>query len=174
PPRLTTINPDYTVNKERPFEIHADVWPHLRRLLEEAEEDGVDLRVASSFRSFGTQSSLKSAYVTTYGAGTANRFSADQGYSEHQLGTTVDFSTSKLGGDFSKFETTPAYAWLTKEAHKYGFVLSYPKNNAYYQHEPWHWRFVGIDLARKLQEEGKHFYDLDQRELDSYLVKIFD
>ena len=108
-----------------------------------------------------------------YGSG-ANKFSADQGYSEHQLGTTVDFTTPDIGAGFSKFETTAAYTWLTDNAYKYGFALSYPKNNAYYQFEPWHWRFVGVELATKLHNDNMYFYDLNQRIIDTYLVYIFD
>jgi hypothetical protein len=52
-------------------------------------------------------------------------------------------------------------------------VLSYPKNNSYYVYEPWHWRFVGVVLSSKLRQEGKNFYDLDQREIDNYLIDIF-
>jgi D-alanyl-D-alanine carboxypeptidase len=110
----------------------------------------------------------------TYGAGTANQFSADQGYSEHQLGTTVDFTTSSVGATFSGFEDTESYRWLRDEAHRYGFVLSYPPNNSYYQFEPWHWRFVGVDLAQDLHQDDTYFYDLDQREINEYLITLFD
>ena len=72
------------------------------------------------------------------------------------------------------FEKTPAFTWLKENAHDYGFILSYPKGNLYYQYEPWHWRFVGEDLAEDLFEDGKEFYELDQREIDEYLVDIFD
>ncbi|OHB11524.1 MAG: hypothetical protein A3H60_01405 [Candidatus Zambryskibacteria bacterium RIFCSPLOWO2_02_FULL_44_12b] len=130
--------------------------------------------IASAFRSFETQASLKSEYRVVYGAGTANQFSADQGYSEHQLGTAMDFTTPSVGGAFSKFPADPAYDWLQDNAHKYGFVLSYPENNSYYKFEPWHWRFVGVALATFLHGEGKYFYDLDQREIDTYLIKLFD
>lgn len=153
--------------------IQRDVYPHLVDLLEDAEDDKVPLLIVSAFRSFDEQKSLKGAYSVTYGSG-ANTFSADQGYSEHQLGTTVDFTTSELGGGLTGFENTPAYTWLRENAHKYGFVLSYPPNNAYYTFEPWHWRFVGIELARDLHNDGKYFYDADQREIDKYLVSIFD
>jgi D-alanyl-D-alanine carboxypeptidase len=74
----------------------------------------------------------------------------------------------------NNFETTPAYEWLVKNAYKFGFALSYPKDNAYYIFEPWHWRFVGTDLARKLHRDGKSFYDLEQREIDEYLISLFD
>jgi D-alanyl-D-alanine carboxypeptidase len=109
----------------------------------------------------------------TYGTG-ANKFSADQGYSEHQLGTAVDFTTEELGADFSDFEDTDAYQWLLANAHRYGFILSYPKGNKYYIFEPWHWRFVGIRLAEELHATGKYFYDMDQRFIDNYLISIFD
>jgi len=174
PPRLTEIDKKYVYEKDRTLMIHADVWPKLESLLGAAAADGTPLLISSAFRSFGEQSGLKSSYSFTYGAGTANQFSADQGYSEHQLGTTVDFTTEKTGGSFSLFKSTDAYKWLLKNAYKYGFVLSYPENNTYYQFEPWHWRFVGVALAKTLHEENKYFYDLDQREIDKYLVNIFD
>lgn len=173
PGSLATITPEYLFAKEKPLFIHANVAGYLDRLLDAATSTGTPLVVLSAYRSFGTQAQLKSTYVTTYGSG-ANKFSAEQGYSEHQLGTTVDLATPLLGVADLRFEKTPAYLWLTQHAHKYGFVLSYPKLNAYYQFEPWHWRFVGVFLATKLHDEGKYFYDMDQREIDTYLVNIFD
>ena len=173
PSRLVDINRDLVYEGTTNFLIQADVWPHLERLLRDARANGIELLVASAFRSFDTQASLKAGYTFTYGSG-SNQFSADQGYSEHQLGTSVDFTTPAVGGVFSKFEADEAYKWLTDNAYRYGFVLSYPKGNAYYKFEPWHWRFVGIELATYLHNEGKFFYELDQRELDTYLVKLFD
>ena len=154
--------------------IHGDVWQFLKKLLEDARSNDIELLIASAFRSFDTQASLKSEYKVIYGAGTANQFSADQGYSEHQLGTSVDFTTLEVGAIFSKFQKDPAYEWLKNNAYKYGFILSYPEKNVYYKFEPWHWRFVGVDLATYLHNEGKYFYDLDQREIDTYLIKLFD
>lgn len=178
PARLSRIEPAYMYDVKTPkrdLQIHTSVWPHLKDVIDAADKAvGNDLLVISAYRSFGTQEELKSQYVTTYGAGTANRFSADQGYSEHQLGTTVDFTTAKTGVDWNMFETIAVFAWLTKNAHTYGFTLSYPKTNTYYTYEPWHWRFVGKEFATHLYNEGKHFYDIDQREIDKYLVSIFD
>ncbi len=173
PPRLAEIDSDLVLNKERTLQIHANVEDHLEDMVEAAADDEVTLKIVSAFRSFDTQAALKSGYKVTYGAG-ANKFSADQGYSEHQLGTTVDITTPALPSLSLSFEKTAGYEWLTENAHKYGFVLSYPKGNSYYQFEPWHWRFVGVELARDLHEENKYFYDLDQREINTYLVSIFD
>jgi len=173
PAKLADIEKEYINNGSVNYQINSDVWPYLKNLLDAAKSDGVDLKVASAYRSFQTQSALKSAYTVSYGSG-ANRFSADQGYSEHQLGTAVDFTTTKLGSAFSAFGSDPAYKWLQSNAHNYGFILSYPPNNKFYKFEPWHWRYVGRELATRLYEEGKYFYDLDQREIDEYLVKLFD
>ncbi len=174
PPRTEQIDPEYTRNGVRDLYLHADVIPHLENLLEKAKGDGMSLKIASAFRSFDTQEVLKTGYTITYGAGTANQFSADQGYSEHQLGTTVDFTTPALGNGLVGFHNTPEFKWLKENAYRYGFILSYPENNTYYQYEPWHWRFVGRDLARYLNREEINFYDLDQRTIDEYLVNIFD
>ncbi len=168
-----TIPSSYTYGTEKEKMISADVWPFLQKLLDDANAVNIDLKVASAFRSFDTQSSLKSAYKVTYGSG-ANKFSADQGYSEHQLGTTVDFTTTRLGANFSAFEKTGSFIWLTENAYQYGFILSYPKKNVHYIFEPWHFRFVGKALAKRLHNENKNFYDLPQREIDEYLVSIFD
>ncbi len=153
--------------------ISGQVWPFLKDLLEAAADEDIDLRVISGFRSFGTQAALKASYKITYGAG-ANAFSADQGYSEHQLGAAVDFTTPTIGSSFTGFDASNAFAWLEENAYRYGFILSYPAGNTFYQYEPWHWRFVGKELATDLHKDQKHFYDLDQRTLDTYLINIFD
>ncbi len=174
PAKLANIDSQYLYRQETPLLINADINPFLNRLLTDASDDDINLLIISAFRSFGVQESLKTGYKVIYGAGTANQFSADQGYSEHQLGTTIDFTTPEVAGTFVGFEEAPAYEWLQDNAHRYGFVLSYPDGNAYYQFEPWHWRFVGVDLATELKKQGKFFYDLDQREINEYLGVMFD
>lgn len=173
PPELANVDEQYVWGENREVEVHDSVWPYLEDMLLDAAEDDINLYVVSGYRSFGEQSSLKSNYKVLYGSG-ANQFSADQGYSEHQLGTTVDLTTEVSGGGFTNFDKTTAYAWLQENAYRYGFILSYPKDNSYYVFEPWHWRFVGRKLARKLHRDELNFYDLDQRVIDEYLISIFD
>lgn len=173
PEMFVRIDSKYTYDTKDDYLIYERIWPFLEKLMIAAEGAGIDIKIISAYRSFGKQSELKSSYTFVYGTG-ANKFSADQGYSEHQLGTTVDFTDSKTGASFSGFEKTAAYKWLIENAYNYGFILSYPENNNYYQFEPWHWRFVGRSLADRLNREGKHFYDLDQRDIDQYLISFFD
>ena len=175
PEQLTSIDPKYLFNSASGLLIHTGVYPHLQSLINSANASGLmHLQVISAYRSFGTQSTLKASYKVIYGTTKANQFSADQGYSEHQLGTAVDFTTPTVGASFDGFENSQEYAWLSANAYQYGFILSYPPNNKYYEFEPWHWRFVGVALATKLHNENKYFYDYDQHEIDTYLAQIFD
>jgi LAS superfamily LD-carboxypeptidase LdcB len=174
PARLSEIPSDYEYSNNKQLLIQSDVLPHLLSMIDAATSTGIKLYAFSAYRSFAEQKALKSEYSIVYGAGTANSFSADQGYSEHQLGTALDMITSGLGGVLDGFDGTNAYQWMLSNAYKYGFVLSYPKDNGYYVFEPWHWRFVGIKLATDLHNQGKTFYGMDQRTIDTYLVDIFD
>jgi len=177
PESTTTIDAKYVFDTERQQSFLTKAYPYLQRMMDDAASSSVQLKIISAYRSFGQQAALKAEYKMTYGSG-ANAFSADQGYSEHQLGTAVDLTTQKIGDDFSNakggFDGSDGYKWMADNAYKYGFILSYPKGNTYYQYEPWHWRFVGTALATRLHNDGKNFYDLDQREIDGYLALIFD
>ena len=174
PAELSEIKNKYLYSEARTQFVHSGVINHLTQMLDHARKSNITLYVKSSYRSFNQQDHAKAAYVTQFGEDGANQFSADQGYSEHQLGTTVDLITTGLGGELDGFESTLAYPWLTVNAHKYGFILSYPRNNEFYVFEPWHWRFVGVELATKLHLENRRFYDLGQREIDEYIAKLFN
>ena len=173
PERLKQIDNEYILAGKKDQYFHAEAVDYLIDMIDDAKEDGIDLKIVSAYRSFDEQMAVKDQYSQIYGSG-ANTFSADQGYSEHQLGTTVDLTITEVGGAYTSFAKTPAYSWLLEHAHRYGFALSYPENNSYYIFEPWHWRFIGIDLARDLHRQEAFFYDWDQRKIDEYLVSIFD
>lgn len=175
PVHLSVLQQQYVYSNVDKESFSTEAEPFLKKLLDSAKADGVTFYVDSAYRSFSTQQSLKSAYSVIYGAGTANTFSADQGYSEHQLGTAVDFINPGTGGQLTEeFGKTPSFKWLTEHAYMYGFEISYPEKNAYYVYEPWHWRFVGIELATYLHDNNLNFYAMDQRDIDAYLANLFD
>jgi D-alanyl-D-alanine carboxypeptidase len=173
PERLEQIDDRYILEGRKDQYFHARAIDRLEDLLNDARRAGHDIKVISAYRSFDEQIDLKGQFTQTYGTG-ANAFSADQGYSEHQLGTTVDLTTPEIGGAFASFAETEAYEWLLDNAHTHGFILSYPEENSFYVFEPWHWRFVGEDLARDLERSDETFYTMEQREIDKYLLTIFD
>lgn len=173
PSDLDKIRDKYILEGRKDQYFHGDAMKFLEDLLDEADDDGHDIRIVSAYRSFDEQREVKNGHTVVYGEG-ANTFSADQGYSEHQLGTTVDLTTPEINGAYESFANTEAYEWLLDNAYKYGFVLSYPEGNQFYVFEPWHWRFVGRDLARDLRRNDANFYDWEQRKIDEYLLEIFD
>jgi D-alanyl-D-alanine carboxypeptidase len=174
PERLEEIDEDWVAPGRGDEYFLAPAYEHLDDLMERAERAGLDLKIVSAYRSFDEQGVIKGNFTEIFGEG-ANAFSADQGYSEHQLGTTVDFSTASINHQLVEgFENTEEFKWLEENAHRYGFILSYPPDNAFYIYEPWHWRFVGRDLASDLNRANDNFYDWDQREIDKYLLTIFD
>jgi len=173
PERLKQIDEKYILTGKKDQYFQANVLKYLEGMLNAAAKADMDMKIVSAYRSFDEQVDLKGQFTQVYGEG-ANAFSADQGYSEHQLGTTVDITTTEVGGAYGSFAQTEAYAWLQENAYRYGFILSYPEDNTFYMYEPWHWRFVGVDLARDLHKDEKTFYELDQRDIDKYLITFFD
>lgn len=173
PPKVDEINSRYILDGKDDQYFDSRAVDFLEDMLRDAKRDGVDLKVISAYRSFDEQSTLKGQFTQQFGSG-ANAFSADQGYSEHQLGTTVDLTVDSIGGTFVSFAKTEAYEWLLDNAYKHGFILSYPEGNDFYQYEPWHWRFVGEELSRDLQRSDDTFYSIDQRKIDEYRLKMFD
>jgi D-alanyl-D-alanine carboxypeptidase len=173
PERLKEIPSRYILEGKKDQYFHANAYDHLEDLIQAAAKDDIDLKVISAYRSFDEQNSLKGQFSQIYGIG-ANAFSADQGFSEHQLGTTVDLTVEEIGGTFTSFAQTEAYEWLLENAYKHGFILSYPEDNSFYIFEPWHWRFVGTDLARHLDRSDDTFYTMEQREINEYLLNFFD
>ena len=173
PKSLSPVDATFLFDTNKPQQFLTQALPFLTNMIIAANNAGVTLQVASAYRSFGTQSALKSTYTITYGSG-ANSFSAEQGYSEHQLGTAVDFAMHGVTLLTLRFASSTGYAWLGANAYKYGFELSYPPHNPYYIYEPWHWRFVGIALATWLYQQNITFYDAPQRTINTYLVSLFD
>jgi LAS superfamily LD-carboxypeptidase LdcB len=130
--------------------LRALIVDDTRALIDAAAEDGVDLYVGSGYRSQPYQSAVFAAQVQRWGdADTANRYSAQPGHSQHQLGTTIDFTSS-----FAAFRRGPAPDWLADNAHRFGFLLPYTQASVPltgYVDEPWHARWVGAELAGRLQ-----------------------
>ena len=117
-----------------------------------AKKDGLNIYISSGFRSYSTQNRIYNNYVNNYGKASADTFSARPGHSEHQSGLAVDVNIIS-----DAFIGTPEAIWLNNNCYKYGFILRYPQgksNETGYKYEPWHFRYVGVDLATKLYNGG--------------------
>lgn len=126
----------------------------LTELFKEAEKAGFKLYAASGYRSYITQVNLFKSYAEKHGEAEANRFSAKPGYSEHQTGLTMDVTSESVDFDLlEEFGETIEGKWLGENAHKFGFIIRYPKGTEVitgYLYEPWHLRYLGIELATKV------------------------
>lgn len=135
--------------------LRREAAEHLSRLIRAAGEAGERLLVSSAYRSFEYQNTLFAELARIYGDDAAAGMCALPGHSQHQLGTTVDFTSEAADYELSwSFGDTSAGRWLLEHAHEHGFVLSYPKGGeaeSGYQWEPWHYRYVGVGNARRLR-----------------------
>lgn len=124
-----------------------------------AKKDEITLIVNSSYRSYEDQESVYNDYSAWYGEEEADKIAARPGASEHQTGYALDIQT--YNSNRNNFDKSDAFKWLKKNAYKYGFILRYPKGKEYltgYDYESWHYRYVGKDIAKYIQE-NKITYD---------------
>lgn len=134
------------------------IKPELVQMFTDAKAANLDLIMNSGFRSSKLQSFYYNNYVKNSGQDAANRFSAKPGYSEHQTGLAFDVSYASRKCYLEVcFAETEAGKWLADNAHKYGFILRYPNGKESvtgYQFEPWHFRYVGKEVAKAIYDKS--------------------
>ena len=124
-------------------------------MIAKAKAEGVQLGIASAFRTVEDQNRLFFEVKAERGQSSKTRaeVSAPPGYSEHHTGYAVDFIDESKPGTHTEesFETTPAFKWLKQNAPAYSFEMSFPKDpNSPVGYEPWHWRYVGDQKSLEL------------------------
>lgn len=136
--------------------MRSDIIQPLTDMFAAAKTANISLIIGSAYRSPTLQKFYFDSYTKRDGIEAAKKYSALPGQSEHQLGLVVDLSdTSRTCYLETCFEATAAGKWLASNAHKYGFLLRYPKDKeaiTTYQYEPWHFRYVGKELATALHD----------------------
>ncbi len=142
--------------------IDKDIWPYLKAMMDACRADiGTgEIGIISAWRDYGTQVTLYDAQVKKwkdkgYAQADAEKEAASRvaipGTSEHHTGLAVDFNSTQ-----TSFENTKAFKWLKENAQDYGFIMRYPSDKMDITggiiYEPWHWRFVGINIAKEMKE----------------------
>lgn len=134
----------------------ADIESFLIELFTAANNDGIKMEILSGYRSAATQAAIFNNSARANGEALANQYIAKPGQSEHQTGLAVDFASIPQVCSLERcFENTIPGEWLKNNAHKYGFILRYPAGKediTGYQYEPWHFRYVGKDLAKAIYQ----------------------
>lgn len=133
---------------EKVYEAYKNMWYA-------AKKEDLTLIVTSSYRDYETQEYLWNKYADTNSEEYADSVSARAGFSEHQTGLALDIVTYNT--IMNDFENSDEFKWLQKNAHKYGFILRYPKDKTDltgYDYESWHYRYVGVDVATAIHEKN--------------------
>lgn len=165
---LILVNDDYCIPEDYPLElmqlsngqmVDSKIYPSLQAMFDDARAAGLDLYVASGYRTEEKQEELMEEKIRTYrfqgysrkeSAELARQWVAEPGTSEHQLGIAVDINAN------TAVSTSEAvYGWLEEHAHNYGFIQRYPANKVHLTgiaHEPWHYRYVGMEAAKEIYE----------------------
>ncbi len=151
--------------------LDSRVAPHYNDMYLAAKKDGITLETVSGYRSYSLQRTNFENKISKYINQGMNRTKATQeaakiilppGTSEHNLGFAMDICSLE-----QSFENTKAFRWLCENAEDYGFILRYPKDKqdiTQIIYEPWHWRYVGVENAKRINASGKC--------LEEYLGKV--
>ncbi len=128
------------------------------KMLADAKSQGIEFCICSTYRSYYTQEAIYNGYVSRNGAEYANTISAYPGRSEHHTGWAVDITSASMGYDLKQnFIEYPEGIWINNHCSEYGFIIRYPKdktNITGYSYEPWHLRYVGVDVAKEITAKG--------------------
>lgn len=128
------------------------------KLVDKAKEEGLTIRAISAYRGYTYQKRLYDKYVEADGVNKADTYSARPGFSDHQTGLAVDVDNTI--SSFENFTNTKEYQWMLDNSYKYGFILRYPSGKesiTTYQFESWHYRYVGLKLAKKIKASNLTF-----------------
>lgn len=142
------------------FKVSRVMLDDLTAMAKAGKDDGAALAVQSAYRSYAYQVRTFQGWVDQSSEEEARKVSARPGHSEHQLGTSLDFRSaddSSAPWSFEDWATTWTGAWLADHAWEHGFVMSYPRgerDETCYSYEPWHYRYVGRDIAAAIHDSG--------------------
>lgn len=144
-----------------PYKMDKRIIPTFQEMAKAAKADGITLNILSTYRLRSSSERLYNEKIAEYKAEGYNdqqaaveaaAWVAPPGTSEHNTGLAVDLNSLE-----ESFENTKTFAWLSKHAEEYGFVLRYPKDKVEItkiNYEPWHYRYVGVEHAKKMNELG--------------------
>lgn len=153
------------VTMDRNYSNHSDsllsseAYEAFKILVDAAEKEGYHIRNNSSYRSYSYQNNLYEGYKKNNGKDWADKWSARPGHSEHQTGLALDVGV-KSDLSIGKFGNSKEFIWMKNNSYKYGFILRYPEGKEYitgYGYEPWHYRYVGVDVATYIYEHNITF-----------------
>ena len=152
PENLVNVSSGYFVNDGKEYKLTQNALDAFVKMADAAKKEDLTIKIISGYRTYAYQENLYNKYKANNGQAAADRFSARPGHSEHETGLAIDIN------DVSQaFENTREFVWLQENAHLYGYILRYPEgkeSTTGYMYEPWHYRYLGVELAKKVHDSG--------------------
>ncbi len=161
PTDLVNMEDGYANNTYGVKEVRKETYEHFKKMVDDAKKEDITFYAESAYRDYEYQDELYDEFVIEYGQDEADTFAARAGFSEHQLGTTLD-----LANIWTIEEGDPEYKWIDKNGYKYGFIFRYKKKTediTGYEAEGWHIRYVGVEAATVIHKKNITF--------DEYWIK---
>lgn len=149
---ILIVNKKYSIPSNYGSGVDKEAYAKLQELQSSAKKAGYTIKLCSGYRSYASQKKIYNNYVRVYGQKSTDTFSAKPGHSEHQTGLAFD-----VGKIDDNFGNTKEGKWLAQNAHLYGFIIRYPNGKQAitgYKYEPWHIRYLGVEIATKVYESG--------------------
>ena len=164
PDDLVDIEDGYANNMFGVKEIRKETYEHFKKMVDAAKKEDIIFYAESAYRDYDYQKTLYNDYVETNRQEEADKYAAKAGFSEHQLGTTLD-----IANVWTIEEGDKEYNWIEKNGYKYGFIFRYKKKYediTGYAEEGWHIRYVGVEAATEIHKKGISF--------DEYWIKYIN
>ncbi len=165
PSNMEKIDSSFSKGERLMVDYAQEAFEELAR---SALEEGYNIYAMSTYRSYEYQNSLYNNYVSLDGQDKADTYSARAGFSEHQTGLAADVCNKEQ--PYTEFENTKEFNWMQENAYKYGFILRYPKDKVEetgYMYEPWHYRYVGKEIAEYIHQKNITYEEYYVRFIES-------
>lgn len=163
PSDLVSVDKEYAIDSKQ--KANREMYEAFIKMSDDCKkETGYKVIFRSGYRDYKSQEDTYNLYLKTYGKKYAEVYAAHAGFSEHQTGLAVDIKAESS----NTFAGTKESNWLSKNAHKYGFILRYKKETediTGYKYESWHYRYVG-SIAKKVYESKMTY--------DEYYIRFLD
>ncbi|WP_302955383.1 M15 family metallopeptidase [Faecalitalea cylindroides] len=144
---------DFSCQDVEQIELRKEVYDAYIEFCDAASKENINIRAIAGYRSYDYQAGLWNYNASVYGEAYADEYYARPGQSEHNSGLCVDITFN--GYNYNEIENYDGYEWILNNAHKYGFILRYPKDKVdvtRYGYESWHFRYVGKEAAKVIYD----------------------
>ena len=154
PDDLITIDSEYASSDD--IQCSHIAFNAYKKMSDAASKEGYKIVINSAYRSYNDQVELSDLYLKSYGQEYVNKYVAKPGYSEHQTGLAFDIGSRNV----NVFGNSQEYQWMQDHAYEYGFIHRFTKSYEFitgFRSEPWHYRYVGVDIATYMKENNMSF-----------------